>query len=287
MVAPRVTCLVDCRDMVGEGPVWDDAARVLWWTDINGRRLHRLDPASGEELSFELGIRVGCLALREQGGLILAAEHGFWTWDPATGRPTHLFDVEADRPDNRMNDGGCDRQGRLLASSMSLSSPRQPSGACWRVGADLAAEQVADGLHIGNGIAFSPAGDRFYLADTSADRVWVHDYDAASGVIGERRVFVDTAPLAGRPAGATVDAAGGDWLAGGGGGEIYRFTPEGALDRTIAMPISRPTRPMFGGPGLERLFVTSIRAEGEPLSGGLFVIDGTGSSGLPEPRFAG
>lgn len=287
MKAPRVTCLVDAKDQLGEGVVWDDALNVLWWTDINGRRLHRLDPASGRETIFPFDMRIGCFALRQRGGLILSAEHGFWFWDPATGKLDHLFDVEADRPDNRMNDGGCDRQGRLLASSMSLLSPRQPTGACWRLDADLRVERVADGLHCGNGIAFSPAGDRFYLADTDALRVWSHDYDPATAAIGARRPFVDATGLAGRPDGATVDAEGGYWLAGVRGGHVYRFAPDGRLDRTIDVPVSLPTRPMFGGPALDRLYVTSIRVDGEPLSGGLFVIEDLGAVGLPEPRFAG
>jgi sugar lactone lactonase YvrE len=287
MIAPRVTCLVDAQDQVGEGVVWDGIDGVLWWTDIKGCRLHRLDAATGREETFQLGIRVGCFALRQGGGMILAAEHGFWAWDPATGRLDHLLDVEADRPDNRMNDGGCDRQGRLLASSMSLSSPRQPTGACWRLDADLRAELVTEGLTVGNGIAFSPKGDRFYLADTGALRVWAHDYDTTTGAVGPRRSFVDTTGLVGRPDGATVDAEGGYWLAGVSGGQVYRFAPDGRLDRTIDLPVTRPTRPMFGGAGLDRLYVTSIRVDGEPLSGGLFVIEDPGAVGLPEPRFAG
>ena len=108
---------------------------------------------------FDLGMRVGCFALRERGGFILAAEHGFWMWDPEASRLEHLLDVEQDRPDNRMNDGACDRQGRLFASSMNLATPRKATGACWRLSPDYTVELVADGLHIGNGIAFSPAGE--------------------------------------------------------------------------------------------------------------------------------
>jgi len=44
---------------------------------------------------------------------------------------------------------------------------------------------------------------------------------------------------------------------------------------------------MFGGPALDRIYLTSIRADGEPLSGGLFVLENVGAHGLPEPRFAG
>ncbi|MBL8699375.1 MAG: SMP-30/gluconolactonase/LRE family protein [Alphaproteobacteria bacterium] len=287
MVAPRVTCLVDARAQVGEGPVWDPAEGVLWWTDINGRDMHRFDPRTGRDEIFAVGVRVGCFALRASGGMILAAEHGFWTWTPGDGKPTHLIDVEADRPQNRMNDGGCDRAGNFFASSMHLGDPRRPEGACWRLTPDLRVERVAGSVHIGNGIAFSPDGGTFYFADTTAKTVLAHDYDARSGRVGPARIFADTRALAGLPDGATVDDEGGYWLAGVTGGQLYRFTPDGRLDRTIDVPISRPTRPMFGGPARDRIFLTSIHVAGEPLSGGLFVLDDVGARGLEEPRFAG
>ncbi len=287
MVAPRITCLVDARAQVGEGPVWDPVDAVLWWTDINGRRMHRFDPRTGRDELFQLAIRVGCFALRAGGGMILAAEHGFWSWTPGGDPPRHLLDVEADRTENRMNDGGCDRAGNLFASSMNLGDPRRPEGACWRLTRDLRAERIADGVLIGNGTAFSPDGKVFYFADTPTKKVMAHDYDAAGGMIGPPRLFADISALAGLPDGATIDAEGGYWLAGVTGGQLYRFTPEGRLDRSIDLPISRPTRPMFGGPALDRIYLTSIRVEGEALSGGLFVLEDVGARGLEEPRFAG
>jgi sugar lactone lactonase YvrE len=283
----KVTCLVDAKAQVGEGAVWDGVAQVLWWTDINGRAMHRYDPATGEDRAFDLGMRVGCFALRERGGFIVAAEHGFWMWDPEASRLEHLLDVEQDRPDNRMNDGACDRQGRFFASSMNLATPRKATGACWRLSPDYTVELVADGLHIGNGIAFAPAGDQFFLADTTQEQVWIHRYNGQTGHIGTRSNFADLADMDGLPDGATVDFDGFYWLAAVRGGRLYRFAPNGRLDRTIDLPISSPTRPMFGGADLDRLFVTSIRVDGEALSGGLFVIDGIGCRGVAEPRFAG
>lgn len=287
MVAPRISCVVDARARVGEGPVWDGVDGVLWWTDINGRCMHRYDPRTGRDESFELGIRVGCFSLRKAGGMILAAEHGFWSWLPGGGAPEHLLDVEADRVDNRMNDGGCDRAGNLFASSMNLADPRRAEGACWRLTPEFGVERIIDGVRIGNGIAFSPDNRTFYFADTPEKKVTARDYDAGSGRISPPRTFADTSMLAGLPDGATVDADGCYWLAGVTGGQLYRFRPDGHLDRTIELPISRPTRPMFGGPGLDKIYLTSIHVDGERHSGGLFLIEDVGTRGLPEPRFAG
>ena len=129
MPSIEITCVVDNKAKLGEGPVWDVQDQVLWWTDIKGKCIHRFDPVTGTNTNYPLPVHVGCFALRETSGFLLAAEHGFYTWDPETGDLDHFLDVEADRTDNRMNDGGCDRQGRLLASSMSLSDPRQSTGA--------------------------------------------------------------------------------------------------------------------------------------------------------------
>ena len=188
-----------------------------------------------------------------------------------------------------MNDGGCDRQGRFLAASMNGEEPRRANGGCWRLNADLSVEKLDDGLSIGNGIAFSPPGDRFYLADTTAEMVWVRDYDPETGSIGPRRDFVSLAALDGQPDGATVDAQGGYWLAAVGGARLYRFEPDGKLDITVEIPTRRPTRPMFGGADLGDLYLTSIgvNAQDDALAGGLFRLRGHGHRGLPEPRFRG
>ena len=290
----EIICVFDAKAKIGEGPVWDERDQVLWWTDINGRCLHCFDPSSGTDTSYPVPVRVGCFALREEGDFLLAAEHGFYTWSPENSEVRHIFDVEADRSDNRMNDGGCDRQGRMVVSSMSLAEPRQATGACWQIDNMMNFRLLEDGLHVGNGIAFSPDGTTMYLADTSVDTVWAYPYDTATGKPGERSLFIDTGKLAGKPDGATVDSEGGYWLAGVSGGQLYRFTPNGKLDLTIDLPIEKPTRPMFGGKDLDEIYVTSIGEESSsaspgfsPQAGGIFVIKGTGFSGLPEPRFRG
>ena len=48
------------------------------------------------------------------------------------------------------------------------------------------------------------------------------------------------------------------------GGLVQRFTPEGKLDREIALPMAKPSMCAFGGPRLDTLMVTSI----DPGTGG-------------------
>jgi len=284
--------ILDARNETGEGPVWDGQAQCLWWTDIPGKRLHRLDPAKSEHRSFAMPGRVGCFALREAGGLVLAMEQGFANFEPETGVIENLAEPERGLPDHRFNDGRCDRSGRFLAGSMNMARSG-PTGQLWRLDSQGAVTRLAGGVTVANGLAFSPDGRTMYWADSPAETVFAFDYEPAAGALGRQRVWLEKGPAPGRPDGATVDADGCYWSARWAGGAVVRFTPDGRMDGMVRLPVSRVTMCAFGGPDLKTLYITTAR-EGmspeelvrEPLAGGLFAVR-PGAQGLAEPRFNG
>jgi len=102
-------------------------------------------------------------------------------------------------------------------------------------------------------------------------------------------VFVEVEPGHGGPDGMTVDAQGYVWSAQFDRWCINRYAPDGKLERSIRMPVQRPTSCMFGGADLSTLYVTSASMDltpPQPQAGGLFALE-PGVRGLPEPRFAG
>ncbi len=116
--------------------------------------------------------------------------------------------------------------------------------------------------------------------------IWAFDYDTATGTPSNQRVFVDMNSLPGRPDGAAVDADGYYWICANDAGLVHRFTPSGKLNRSLAVPVKKPTMCAFGGAGLDTLFVSSIRPDGidlsdQPLAGGVFALR-PGVRGLPE-----
>ncbi|MDB5826238.1 MAG: gluconolactonase [Variovorax sp.] len=291
--------VVDARNATGESPVWRGDEQALYWVDIPARALHRW---SAEGHTHWVGSEMlACIAPRADmpGEWIGGMESGLFSLKPAadgTLTTSRLANVEHTAPAMRFNDGRCDRQGRFVAGTMALDmSLALRTGCVYSHGGDGDGEaplrQLLDGVIVPNGLAFSPDGRTMYLSDShpNVQTIWAFDYDTDTGTPSSRRVFVDMNPLPGRPDGAAMDADGCYWICGNDAGLVHRFTPEGRLDRSLEVPVKKPSMCAFGGPKLDTLFVTSIRPAGDlsdqPLAGGLFALR-PGTQGIAEPMFA-
>jgi sugar lactone lactonase YvrE len=284
--------VVDAHNVIGEGPAWEVATDTLLWVDISGRLVQRLDPASGEVWSRRFEQMVGSVLPRSSGGLALCLQDGVWLTDSDDGPPRLLASLEADDASTRLNDVKTDRAGRLWGGTMALDA-RADAGALYRIDAEGAIRTIAAPTTISNGIDWSPDGSLMYYIDTATHRMDVFDFDVAAGEALERRPFIDFGSSLGMPDGMCVDVEGHLWVAFYDGWAVRRFTPGGALDRSIALPAARVTSCAFGGPGLKQLYVTSaadgldaVQRADQPHAGGLFVIE-PGVAGLPITPFAG
>ena len=280
--------------ILGECPVWDARAGVLWWVDIDGRCIHRYDPTFGADAFKAVPGRPGSIALTARFHELLVAMENellLLDWDEETLDAW----VALEPPDlgNRLNDGGCDRQGRFWVGSMGESPDTNGrTGRLHRVEPSGHFTTTQRSVGIANGIAFSPDGRTMYFADSLRKVVWAYDYDPDTGEPHNERVFVEFgSELPGLPDGATVDAAGCYWVACVYGWAIARVSPDGRLDRLIEFPVEKPSKPAFGGKDLDVLYVTSIGSGGaeptvthQPDDGALFALD-VGVRGLREPRF--
>ncbi len=279
--------VIDAHAQLGEGPVWSQAEQLLYWVDIEGRMVHRYDPSSGSDDHVDVGERVGSVAPRAAGGLVLALASGFATLDAWGAPPRRLVPVEADRPDLRMNDGACDSCGRFWAGTMALDfGPRQ--GALYRLDPDGRVERMLGDVTISNGIAWSPDDSLMYYVDTRSCGIDVFDFEAGSGTIASRRRLVDVDEADGEPDGLVVDEEGCLWLALWGGSCVRRYAPDGRLVGIVEVPVPRVTKCAFGGPDLDDLYITTaLEDDGNaPHAGGVFGVR-PGVRGLPAHAFAG
>jgi sugar lactone lactonase YvrE len=266
----------------GEGPVWSPRWGGLRWVDmLAGDVLHLT--SAGEVQRRHVGEIAAVVRPRRGGGAVIGIERGFALEEP-DGAVAALDELWAD-PSVRMNEGGCDPDGRFYCGSMAYDQ-RTGAAALYRLDPDGTARRVLDGLTVSNGLEWSPDGSLAYHNDTATHTIAVYDYDRETGLTG-RRVL---ASLEFRPDGLTVDAEGGVWTALSDGGAVRRYTPDGRLDAVIEVPASKVTACTFGGERLDELFITTSR-EGlqpgdDPLAGALFRTT-PGVTGLPVREFAG
>jgi sugar lactone lactonase YvrE len=267
----------------GEGPVWSERWGGLRWVDmLAGDVLSLAD--DGTVQRRHAGDIAAALRPRRGGGAVIAVERGFTLEDPdGTLTPLDPLWIDASV---RMNEGGCDPDGRFWCGSMAYDK-RPGAAALYRLDPDGSAHRVLDGVTISNGLGWSPDGCLAYYDDTATGRVDVFDYDRDSGLTGRRPFVV----LGGeRPDGLTVDAEGGVWVALNGSGVVRRYRSDGVPDGVVELPTAQVTACTFGGPRLDQLFITTSREgmapDDDPIAGSLFRAD-VGVTGLPVREFMG
>jgi sugar lactone lactonase YvrE len=255
----NVDVAFDVRAELGEGPIWDRHRQQLLFVDIPRGEVHAWEPVSGAHAVFDVGQPCGAVTPTVRGDWLVAARDGFLRLDPATGDTRLAAIVEDERPENRMNDGYCDARGRFWAGTLSMIGESR-AGALYRLDPDGRVTRVLDRVTTSNGIDWSPDQRLMYYVDTGTRRIDVFDFDVDRGSIANRRTFVEIPEADGKPDGLVLDADGHVWLALWGGGAVHRYTPDGRLDRRLALPVTHPTKCAFGGPDLADLYITSARS---------------------------
>ncbi|MGW6152765.1 SMP-30/gluconolactonase/LRE family protein [Streptomyces sp. NPDC055144] len=281
----RPEVAVRAEATLGEGPTWDAEAGRLIWVDILGSRVHTYDPATGRRTVMATEQHVGAAKPRAGGaGLVVNLRDGIGLYGPGGTdfRWLHRDPV----PGRRGNDAAIAPDGSLWAGSMAYDET-PGGGNLVRIAADGTATEILGDVTVSNGTGWSPDGTLMYYVDTPTRRIDVFDVDGEQAV--RRRGFAVVEEGAGHPDGLTVDADGCVWVALWDGSALRRYTPSGALDRVVELPVKRPTACAFGGADLTDLYVTSARVgldAPSPYAGSLLVLRDLGH-GLAQPAFEG
>lgn len=293
MGAPAVERVLDIGNYLGETPVWSVSEQALYWVNCEKEaELHRWSPGSGSHRVWPMPRRIGGFVLKSGGGALVALADGLYDFDPAKGDVT-LRTSSPLPPQVMLHECMCDRQGRFWIGAYDHGWTPQTPDSCdaayFRLDGDKLSSVIGD-IHIANGLAVSPDGRTLYAGDSPAHQIYAFDLDPATGALANRRIFLELARGDGHIDGATVDALGGYWLAVVGKGQLRRYLPGGTLDRTIELPFSNPTKPAFGGPDLDVIYVTSTKmaippsgTAGVEQNGGLFAVH-AGVRGLEDPK---
>lgn len=272
---------------LAEGPLWDPERAVVLWTDINAGEVWECALGGTPRVIAGHHEPIGAIALGSSGELVAFTPTGLWRLD---GEPALL--VANPEPDAglRANDGKVDPCGRFVGGTMGTPRPVPGAGTLWSFGSDHV-RPLLRGITISNGLAWTADGTTMFYVDTPTQQVRAFPYDAATGLVGEGRVFVTVDRADGKPDGLTLDAEGGLWLALWGGGKVHRYDPDGTLTDVVRVPAEYPTCPVFAGEALDVLVVTSATeaypAGAAPAGAGDVYVCHVGVAGLPGDRLRG
>jgi D-xylonolactonase len=257
--------IADYGDQCGEGPVWDSERQLLYWTDCVGQRFYRYDPASRLHAIVKSGMNINSFALNQDGTFIICNGSGTWLWDGSAEPQCIVSEVDGNKC--QLNDSIADPTGRLLAGSTFYDPQGNYSlGKLFVVETNGNARVLDEGIHMSNGLGFSPDCRTLYFTDSAARCIFAYDYDVAAGNAKNRRVFVRVPSTSGLPDGLTVDADGFIWSAEWYGSCIVRYDPSGKIERRIDTIAKQTSALAFGGPELTDIFITSAgRSEALPI----------------------
>ena len=275
MAEPQV--LFEYIGQLPECPTWSEEEQALYWADILEGEIHRYQPATGEHSVLAFHEEVGCFALRQRGGFIVAMRNAIWLADKNGTLQRKVCDNPSSPQLARFNDGGTDYLGRFYAGT--FWAPGDYNGAMlMRIDNDLAPKVLQCDIQGHNGLAFSPDNRWMYTSDTPNGVIYRTPLDNLAEP-GGREVFRQFKEGEGMPDGAATDIEGCYWSAMYDGWRIARFSPEGEQLEEYRLPVRCPTMVCFGGEDMKTLYITTTREnmdvqelEQYPLSGAIFTL---------------
>ncbi len=288
---PTARCVLKADNHLGETPLWSARERALYWVNCEqDPEIHCWQLESGEHRHWPMPARVGGIAFKPDGTLLVVLADGIYDFNQADG----ALELRLDSPlpeHISLHETLVDRQGRLWVGAYDHSfSPvdnRDAGGGfIFRLDGQVLTP-VIPGINVANGLAVSPDGTTLYVSDSPTRTVMAYDLDTDTGELDNPREFLRLQDGEGFVDGATVDAEGGYWLAAVGAGAIRRYRPDGSFDRLVEIPVSNPTKACFGGPDYSSLYVTTTRLKIGPeheANGDIYALE-PGVRGLPEPDF--
>ncbi|KAB7668852.1 SMP-30/gluconolactonase/LRE family protein [Bacillus sp. B1-b2] len=277
----EIELVIDAKMQLGEGPCWDWRNNMLYYVDIEGKKIHMYNPSIDKERVLQLKHQVSAIvpSIKQDTRFVITLENGFHTINIEKNELRYIADPEQGIEDNRFNDGKCDAFGRFWCGTMNRKN-KSKHAALYCLDKEGNLTKKVEDLTISNGLTWSCKNDYLFLIDTPSQKVTRYEFDLETAKLGKAKDVIDFSKELGSPDGMTIDKEGMLWIAHFGGGRVSRWNPNnGEKLSEIVVPAPNVTSCTFGGKLLDELYITTARngldekqLEKYPLSGGLFKV---------------
>jgi sugar lactone lactonase YvrE len=251
-----VQMLCDYSNLCGECPLWDNERKRLLWVDSDGTGIFEYDYMGKRSRIISNNMQTSSIVLNKSGMVLLG--HGVWLWD-GDGEKKKIIGSYGGEELN-FNDSIAGPDGCIYAGTYYWNADGMKKyGKLYRISPDHSMQVLDEGIALSNGMAFSLDNALFYYADSGKRSIYVYDFNGKTGCIGNKRIFA-TNKGDGIPDGITVDGAGHVWCAMWYEGAVYRYDPDGKVERIIHFPVKQVSSVTFGAEQMDLLFITSAKS---------------------------
>jgi len=256
--APEV--LVEEAGRAAQNLWWDDRDESLWWTDVEGGVVFRLNLRTRIQSAIYEGPSVGAFIPQEDHSWLLFREKDIARLDFERHAQVVPL-IENVRVDgDRFNEAIADASGRVLVGTVRNG---RPNGAgIYRLDNSGTLAKALGGTGHAGGMGWNAKGDALYWTCGTTKTISRCKYDVARGALTNRQVFHECMPEEGTPAGLAVDVEGTLWSARREAGVILKIGENRRLMGQVTFPARHVTSLAFGGPDHRTVFVAAIVEEG-------------------------
>ena len=256
---------------LAECPIWNEAEKALYWTDILERRIWKYDPHSRTaKIAWEGDLMVGGFAFTKGNDIVLCTHKGVYLWprhhdEQGDQGPRLLFGIPMAEGE-RFNDITTDPRGRIFAGTLIKG---RKEGILYRLEKGKSPVVVLEEIGTSNGMTFSLDLKHFYHTDSRVRTITRYDYDIETGDIENPDIIYRGLEQNGSPDGITMDSQGHIWVACWRGGKVLRIDVQGKIVQELPVPAVQPSSVIFGGEEMNELYITTACEGGADLARGL------------------
>ena len=281
----KVSTALTCQNLIGESCFWDPKENCLTWTDIEGKTIWKLNQ-SNQSFKYNLPDRAGFILPRKKDGYIIGFPKFIAISNQKFSSFKKICDVETNIRETRINDAKVDPYGGIVFGTYNEDPDklnRKPIANLYRLAPDLSLTKLLSNITVSNGIEFSRKKNIMFFADTPTGLIQKFEYTENFKKLTKLKsnmIFKDL----GEPDGAAMDINDNYWSARVRGKCLICIdTKSETVIKKINLPTKTPTCLAFGGPGLEILYVTSLKQQSiiKNSDGNLFKIQ-SGTKGLKQ-----
>jgi sugar lactone lactonase YvrE len=299
MIELKAIKKVDHKNILGEGPVWDEKAQALYWVDILDDRIFKLDTQNKSVKSIEVDAYPSSIILTKDGTMIVTALDklleipltAFEEEDKSSDFALNRLEIESDIVGEdkseafvrRFNDGKADASGRLWLGTMVIEQEKgQGKSGLYCLNSlqgareektKLLLEAKVEKTTISNGLCWDLSRKVFYFIDSPKGKIARYSWDESSGKIRFLDYCITLTEEEHTPDGMTIDCEGNLWIACWGGSQVFCADPiSGKRLVKVHVGAANVTCPVFGGKDLSTLYITTAKDE-KACGGELYFVE--------------